>query len=217
LGFSEKRRAMVEHQLRTRGIADERILAVMGGLPRESFVASGMVSRAYEDGALALAEGQTISQPYMVALMTQELRVRADSTVLEIGTGSGYQAAILAELAFHVYTIERIASLSERARKILGELGYDNVSFRVGDGSMGWPEPMDFDRIIVTAGAPRRPERLLENLMPGGILVAPVGPARSQDLMVYSKLPDGYVREKNVCQCIFVPLIGREGWAPGGQ
>jgi protein-L-isoaspartate(D-aspartate) O-methyltransferase len=206
------RQRMVERQLRARGIRDERVLAAMEKVPRERFLTPEMRRRAYEDRALPTDHGQTISQPYMVALMTEVLRVEPDHGVLEIGTGSGYQCAILAELGRCVWTVERIAALSERARGVLEALGYANVEYRVGDGTLGWPEAAPFDRIMVTAGAPRRPERLLEQLAEGGFLVAPVGDRYGQDLMVYEKLAAGAVREHSVCKCVFVPLVGDDGW-----
>ena len=207
------RRAMVEVQLRGRDIADERVLAAMGRVPREAFVLSSRRRSAYCDGAMAIGLGQTISQPYMVALMTEALDLRGGERVLEIGTGSGYQAAILAELAGHVYTVERLPELEERARVLLcDELGYGNISFRVGDGTLGWPEEAPFDRIIVTAGAPRRPDRLLEQLGPEGLAVAPVGGRHGQTLIQYTRRPEGGMAEHAFCQCIFVPLVGEDGW-----
>lgn len=210
--YEQQRADMVERQLRRHGVTHPRVLDVMGRIAREKFVAPETVHLAYENGAMALAEGQTISQPYMVGLMTQELDPQPEDAVLEIGTGSGYQTAILAELARGVYTIERIANLAERAQRIHRDLGYTNIHYRVGDGTLGWPEPLQFERIMVTAGAPHRPERLLAQLAPGGRLVAPVGPSHGQDLMVYTRRPEGAIVERFVCKCVFVPLIGKEGW-----
>jgi len=211
--FERARRQMVEGQLLSRGIRDARVLAAMGRVPRERFVPPGKEASAYCDGALGIGSGQTISQPYIVALMTEALHLSGRERVLEVGTGSGYQAAVLAELAREVYTVERLPELSEAARRLLcEELGYTNVRFRVGDGTLGWPEEAPFDRIIVTAGAPRRPETLLGQLAPGGEAVVPVGPEFTQTLMHYSVGADGEVRERALCDCVFVKLIGEEGW-----
>lgn len=209
-----RRREMVETQLRRRGVTDPRVLSAMERVPRERFVAPDQISRAFDDNALPLACGQTISQPYMVGLMTQELHVEPESTVLEIGTGSGYQCAVLAELAREVFTIERVAPLLERARALLDELGYTNIRYHAGDGTLGWPEPRRFDRILVTAGAPHRPDRLLAQLAPGGIMAAPVGDAFGQDLIVYRRDAEGKVSERSVCKCAFVPLVGEDAWPP---
>ncbi len=207
------RAEMVERQLRQRGIRDARVLAAMGAVPRERFVAPQDVAAAYQDRAMPIGHGQTISQPYMVALMTESLHLSGPERVLEIGTGSGYQAAVLAEVCAHVYTVERLAALSQRARRTLcDELGYANISFHVGDGTLGWPEHAPFDRVIVTAGAPARPESLLEQVAPGGEAVVPVGPRYTQTLMHYRTDAAGNVRERRVCDCVFVQLIGEEGW-----
>ena len=207
------REAMVARQLRARGIRDERTLEAMRRVAREKFFPRSDRRFAYRDGAFSIGLGQTISQPYMVALMTEALGVTRQSRVLEVGTGSGYQAAILAELARHVYTVERLPELSRRARRALcEELGYGNISFRVGDGTLGWPEQAPFDRFMVTAGAPARPQTLIEQLAPGGQGVAPVGSHGFQTLMRYRKGKDGAVEEEELCQCVFVKLIGKEGW-----
>ncbi len=211
--FEQARRDMVAGQLRCRGIRDARVLDAMGRVPRELFVPADSRSRAYWDGAMAIGCRQTISQPYMVALMTEELHLTGQERVLEVGTGSGYQAAILAELAAHVYTVERLDELSERARGLLcGDLGYANISFRVGDGTLGWPEEAPFDRIMVTAGAPHRPDILLGQLAPGGEAVVPVGPRHYQSLVRYRQAEDGTLEEKHLCDCVFVRLIGEDGW-----
>jgi len=209
--FSKQREEMVEYQLKRRGIRDPLVLEAFRSVPRHRFVEPGMVGSAYSDHPLPIGEGQTISQPYMVALMTQCLELKGGEKILEIGTGSGYQAAILARIAGEVYTIERIASLSERSRAILTELGYNNVHFRVGDGTLGWPEEAPYDGIIVTAGAPRVPEPLVEQLAEGGRLVIPVGGSWSQELLVVRKM-EGEIVEQEVCGCVFVPLIGEHGW-----
>jgi protein-L-isoaspartate(D-aspartate) O-methyltransferase len=204
---------MVAGQLRSRGITDERVLAAMAAVPRERFVPPECVPEAYADRALGIGRGQTISQPYMVALMTQRLHLAGTERVLEVGTGSGYQAAVLAELAAHVYTVERIAALSEAARELLcGGLGYGNISFHVGDGTLGWPQEAPFDRVIVTAGAPRRPDRLLAQLGRLGEAVAPVGGRHRQTLMHYARDAEGHLRETAVCDCVFVHLLGEDGW-----
>jgi len=209
--FAARRRQMVERQLRSRDIRDERVLAAFMDVPRHKFVSSSELDSAYDDRPLSIGEGQTISQPYMVALMTQYLELKGDERTLEIGTGSGYQAAILSRLCREVFTVERIAKLSERAAEILAELGYDNIHFKVGDGTLGWPEEAPFDRIIITAGAPRIPPSLAEQLAEGGILVAPVGGEYAQDLVVATKR-EGKLEERTVCGCVFVRLIGKEGW-----
>lgn len=209
--FKGQREAMVEQQLRRRGIRDPRVLEAFGKVPRHRFVDAGVIRSAYSDHPLPIGEGQTISQPYMVALMTQCLGLKGREKMLEIGTGSGYQAAILACLAAEVYTIERIASLSEKSRSILAELGYNNVHFRVSDGTLGWPEEAPYDGIIVTAGAPRVPDPLIEQLAEGGRLVIPVGGGWSQDLIILRKM-EGEIFEEQVCGCVFVPLIGEHGW-----
>lgn len=207
------RELMVERQLKRRGVDDPRVLEAMGKVPRHKFMPADVRARAYDDSAVPIGEGQTISQPYMVALMTQELHVRDTCRVLEIGTGSGYQCAVLAELAEHVYTVERIPSLTERARAVLEvELGYTNISFRVGDGTLGWPEEAPFDRIMVTAAAPGAPQPLLSQLAPGGEMVAPVGTQYMQMLTRYRRGEQGRVDSEEICQCVFVKLVGEGGW-----
>jgi len=205
------RRQMLQDDLRGRGIADPDILRVMAEVPRERFVPPEHRSRAYSDGPLPIGEGQTISQPYIVALMTQLLRVNRDCEVLEVGTGSGYQTAILARLAGRVYTIERFPELSAAARNILEELGIGNVEFRVGDGSCGWPEDRTFDRIIVTAAVPDFPPPLTAQLAEAGIMVAPIGQWAMQQLTVAEKF-HGKLVEKHTSGCRFVRLIGQYGF-----
>jgi protein-L-isoaspartate(D-aspartate) O-methyltransferase len=202
--------------LERRGITDPRVLDAIEETRRDLFVPESLQYTAYEDDALPIGEGQTISQPYIVALMTQELRLEGDETVLEIGTGSGYQAAILARLARRVVTIERLERLSERARQVLSELGVTNVEFLVGDGTLGNPERGPYDRVIVTASAPAIPEPLYEQLKPGGLIVAPVGDESSQELVVSEKTPAG-PRRTPLCGCRFVKLIGKAGWAPADE
>ena len=209
----EARRQMVKNQLRKRDIDDERVLEAMGRVPREKFVPPDRRAEAYNDSAMSIGEGQTISQPYMVALMTQELHPEPDDRVLEVGTGSGYQAAVLAELVEHVYTVERIQKLSDRARQTLVEgLGYDNLSFRVGDGTLGWPDEAPFDGIIVTAAAPEAPEPLLDQIAQGGEMLAPVGTPYTQMLTRYRRKRTGSISTESIGSCVFVKLIGEEGW-----
>ena len=203
---------MVEQQLRPRGISDPRVLEAMGQTPRERFVPEAQRPFAYQDCPLGIGSGQTISQPYMVALMTESLNLTGDDRVLEVGTGSGYQAAVLARLAGWVYTVERVPELAESARRLLEELGVANASFRVGDGTLGWPEEAPFDRIMVTAGAPHTPRRLLEQLGPGGQMVAPVGPGHVQTLTRFRRDEEGRESEEAICGCMFVRLIGEDGW-----
>jgi protein-L-isoaspartate(D-aspartate) O-methyltransferase len=205
------RRRMAEEQLRARGIHDAHVLRLMAALPRHLFVDEALEARAYSDHALPIGEEQTISQPFMVALMTQALDLTGDEKVLEIGTGSGYQTALLAELAERVFTIERIPSIAESARKRLGDLGYHNIVFRCADGSLGWKEMAPFDRILVTAGAPRVPAFVGEQLREGGIAVLPVGSDQEQALVKLLKGPKG-LEKKILTGCTFVPLIGRGGW-----
>jgi protein-L-isoaspartate(D-aspartate) O-methyltransferase len=202
---------MVEDQLKARGISDSRVLDAMRRVPRHLFIPDTQWARAYGDHPVGISCDQTISQPYMVALMTQCLAIGGWESVLEIGTGSGYQTAILAELAQEVYTVERFAELSEKSRIPLGKQGYRNIHFRIGDGTLGWPERGPFDRIIVTAGAPRVPDSLKAQLADGGILVIPVGPGDGQNLLVIRKTA-GRFDETSACACIFVKLVGKEGW-----
>lgn len=209
--FAQEREAMVETQILGRGIKDPRVLDAMRKVPRHVFVPDHLKPQAYEDRPLKIGSGQTISQPYMVGLMTALLDVHPGHRVLEVGTGSGYQAAILAHLTSEVYTIERIAFLSSRAREVLGQIGVDNVSVETRDGTLGWPEKAPFDRILVTAGAPEIPVALEEQLAIGGKLVCPVGTSERQMLMIVYRTQEGWVREESV-GCMFVPLIGKGGW-----
>lgn len=209
--FEKLRSQMVETQLISRGIKDERVLAAMRKVPRHLFVDDFLIDRAYEDHALPIGEGQTISQPYMVALMTELLELKGNEKVLEIGTGSGYQCAILAELSSRVYSIERVEVLALRANRILNSLGYKNIEIRVANGTYGWKEESPFDGIIVTAGAPEIPRTLVDQLGVGGRLVIPVGDRWSQILMKVTKTPEGTTTE-SITSCIFVPLLGDYGW-----
>ncbi|MDI6801392.1 MAG: protein-L-isoaspartate(D-aspartate) O-methyltransferase [Thermodesulfovibrionales bacterium] len=202
---------MVETQLIPRGIKDERVLIAMRKVPRHLFMPESIRYSAYEDMALPIGEGQTISQPYMVAVMTELLELKGDEKVLEVGTGSGYQAAILAELAREVYTIERIASLAEKAEACLKDIGYENVYVIASDGTIGLPDKAPFDRIIITAATPVLPEPLIGQLKEGGIIVAPVGERFSQ-ILVRGKKEEGVIVEEYHTPCVFVPLIGEYGW-----
>ena len=202
---------MVETQLRNRDIVDEAVLAAMERVPRELFVPELERGRAYDDAALPLAHGQTISQPYMVGRIAEALATRPGELVLDVGTGSGYQAAVLAELGADVVTIERIAELAERARESLAAAGYDRVEVVVGDGTLGVPERAPFDAIAVAAAAPGLPETLYEQLRPRGRLVVPVGGQRAQRLEVIVRSPEGPAVVHSV-PCRFVPLVGEEGF-----
>jgi protein-L-isoaspartate(D-aspartate) O-methyltransferase len=205
---------MVEEQIVPGGVTNSRVLAAMGKVLRHAFVSPGMENQAYLDRPLPVGFGQTISQPLMVAMMTEELRLAGTERVLEIGTGSGYQAAVLAELAKEVYTIERIADLSIRARKSIYRLRYKNVKFRIGDGTLGWPEEAPFDRIVVTAGAPCVPETLKGQLADGGMLVVPVGGEEVQSLTVVTRKGAEF-ETRHVTSCRFVKLIGKGAWRDG--
>lgn len=212
-----ERQAMVERQLRARGVRDPLVLDAMGAVPREAFLPSESRHLAYRDQAVPIGQGQTISQPYMVAAMTEALRPRPEDRVLEIGTGSGYQTAVLARIVAEVFTVERHEPLSEEARRILDGLGVDNVRYRVDDGSLGWPEEAPFDGILVTAGAPRVPDALKEQLSEDeGRLVIPVGPRATQELVRYVKEGTELVAD-HLMACRFVPLVGREGWEDDGR
>ena len=202
---------MVATQLRARDIVDERVLRAMETVPRELFVDEPERRRAYDDAALPIGEGQTISQPYMVARICEALKLRGDERVLDVGTGSGYQAAVLAELAPEVHTIERLPALAERARARLAAAGYENVDVHVGDGTLGLPALAPFDAIAVAAAAPGFPQTLYEQLKPRGRLVVPVGSGRGQRLEVAVRSPEGPALVHSV-PCRFVPLIGAEGF-----
>ena len=209
--FRRQREAMVSCQLRSRDIVDERVLAVMGELPRELFLSKSLHGQAYSDGPLPIGRGQTISQPYIQALMTQNLYLKGTEKVLEIGTGSGYQTAILARLGKEVYTVERLAELSVAARKVLDSIGLDNVHYVVADGSEGLSEAAPFGAILVTAACPEIPEPLVEQLDENGHLVAPVGPRDTQDLVLLKRIGGRLIRE-TICPCRFVPLLGKHAF-----
>jgi len=202
---------MIEQQLRLRDVADERVLAAMERVPRELFVPEDLRDRAYDDAALPIGGGQTISQPYMVAIMTATLGVEPTDRVLEIGTGSGYQTAILARLAREVVSIERHEALADGAAATMKELGITNVEIVTGDGSRGYPPAQPYDRILVTAGAPAVPDSLQAQLADGGRLVIPVGPGRFQHLILVQRTGMAFTRAQGE-GCVFVPLIGAEGW-----
>ncbi len=206
-GFAASRREMVDDQLRSRDITDPKVLAAMGRVPRHLFVPDNLQDDAYEDHPLPIGHGQTISQPYIVALMTQLAGPKPESRTLDIGTGCGYQAAVLAELCKEVYSIEIVEPLAEEARKRLERLGYKNVTVRAGDGYRGWPEKAPFDVIVVAAAPEHVPKPLIEQLAPGGRLVIPVG-GFFQELMIIEKKEDGSVERKSVAPVRFVPMTG---------
>lgn len=203
--FQEERERMVKSQIIARGVKDERILEAMKKVPRHKFVSESMISYAYNDEPLPIGEGQTISQPYIVAYMTERLQLRDNERVLEVGTGSGYQAAILAEIAKEVYTVEIIESLSLKAQKVLRELGYKNIYFKVGDGSLGWPEHAPYDAIMVTAAPENIPKTLQEQLNLSGRMIIPVGVA-FQELILIVREKKKY-KKKSLIPVRFVPLI----------
>lgn len=212
--YKKQRSRMVETQIKSRGISDSRLLRAMETVPRHLFIDEGLIDQAYNDNPLPIGEKQTISQPYIVALMTQALELNGKERVLEIGTGSGYQTAILASLAERVFSIERIAPLAVKARKILDRLNYYNVAIRVGDGSYGWKEEAPFDAIITTAAAPEIPQYLVEQLAVGGRLVVPIGGRDVQTLYKLTRLIENpqEIRKEDLGGCRFVSLIGESGW-----
>jgi protein-L-isoaspartate(D-aspartate) O-methyltransferase len=211
MDHAKLREMMVETQLVSRGIKDSRVLDAMKKVPRHLFMPEAIQGSAYDDVALPIGEGQTISQPYMVAAMTELLELGGDEKVLEIGTGSGYQAALLAELSREVYTIERIPHLADKARELLAGLRYDNVIVLTGDGSKGLEEKAPFDRIIITAATPELPGIIVKQLKDGGIIVAPVGDRFSQ-IVIKGRNKKGVLEEEFQIPCVFVPLIGEFGW-----
>ena len=211
IDFEKERSRMVEEQIAYRGVTDPRVLAAMGKVPRHEFMPEALRSQAYGDHAMPIGEGQTISQPYIVALMTELLELKGDERVLEIGTGSGYQAAVLADLCQKVFTVERVKNLADKARATLDRLGYKNVAMKVFDGTYGWKEMAPFDAIIVTAAAPDIPSALVEQLKEGGRLVIPVGERYTQVLVKVVRTATGVLRTESI-PCVFVPLIGNHGW-----
>lgn len=212
MDYSIARRRMVLQHVINRGVRDERVISVMEQLPRHLFVEEALQGQAYSDYALPIGEKQTISQPYMVAVMTEALELKGMERVLEIGTGSGYQAAVLSRLVAQVYSVERIVSLARRARRILDSLGCSNVHIKVCDGSSGWLEQAPFDAIIVTAGAPMVPQHYLDQLAIGGRLVIPVGSGELQVLKRIVRRSELEYTEEDLLGCRFVPLIGQFGW-----
>jgi len=211
IDFPKVRLKMVEEQLTSRGIKDARLIAAMQKIPRHLFVEEALQSQAYTDHPLPIGEKQTISQPYMVALMTEALLLKGKERVLEIGTGSGYQTAILAEMSEKVFSVERIRPLAIRARTLLYDLGYFNVEIKIFDGTFGWVEESPFDAILVTAGSPDIPQPLIDQLATGGRLVIPVGDAFVQELFRVTKTETG-VKKEDLGGCRFVKLIGKYGW-----
>jgi protein-L-isoaspartate(D-aspartate) O-methyltransferase len=209
--LSQQRALMVEEQLRGRGIRDERVLAAMGMVPRELFVSAEDAGKAYSDGPLPIGAGQTVSQPYMVAAMLEKLELQPSDRVLEVGTGTGYEAALLGELAAEVWTIERHAELADKAQAILAKLGYANVHVIHGDGTRGWADQSPFDKILVAAAAPRIPDALIEQLAEDGRLVLPVGTRQEQQLQLIRRVQNELsITTHTVCR--FVPLVGEQGW-----
>ena len=207
------RTRMVEQQVASRGVGSKLVLDAMRRVPRELFVPEPLRDLAYADGPLSIGEDQTISQPYIVALMVEALCLYGGEKVLEIGTGSGYAAAVLAEIAGQVYTIERIGQLAQQAETLLEEIGYDNVQVIEGDGTLGWPQQAPYDAIVVTAGGPEVPESLKNQLKEGGRLVIPVGTDMyNQELLRITRVSDSEFRSENLEYVRFVPLIGAEGW-----
>ncbi|HQJ16024.1 MAG TPA: protein-L-isoaspartate(D-aspartate) O-methyltransferase [Candidatus Omnitrophota bacterium] len=210
MNYQAFRLKMVEDQIVRRGIKDKRVLEAMRHVERDRFVPENEKSRAYNDYPLPIGSNQTISQPYIVALMTELLELTGNEKVLEIGTGSGYQTAILSELAGSVFTIERIPELANRAKSLLQEIGYGNIHIRNADGSLGWEEEAPFDRIIITAAAPDIPAPLAAQLAEGGILVYPRGQSFQQEMTVAKRIK-GKIESGRICSCVFVPLIGKYG------
>lgn len=211
MNMRASREQMVEEQLISRGITDSRVLEAFRCVPRDQFVPLKYLNEAYSDSPLPIGEGQTISQPYMVALMTQHLKLSGDESVLEIGTGSGYQTAILAELAKEVYGVERITSLADKAKSTLKQLSYDNIQITITDGTVGWKEFAPYDAIIVTAAAPAIIQPLVEQLKDKGRLVMPIGEKITQALTVTIKSKEK-IETSEICGCVFVPLLGKYGW-----
>ena len=212
--YIKQRMKMVDTQIRARGIRNPRVLKALEKVPRHLFVNEALRDQAYNDNPLPIDGGQTISQPYIVALMTEALELTGSEKVLEIGTGSGYQAAVLAELVDHVFSIDRIASLAGNARRLLESLNYYNIAIRVGDGTLGWKDEAPFDAVMVTAGAPDIPKTLVEQIAVGGRLVVPVGGRHSQLLIKLTRLSESVndVKKEDLGGCRFVDLIGEYGW-----
>ncbi len=202
---------MVQEQILARGVTDARVVAALRKIPRHVFVDPGIVNRAYDDSALPIGEKQTLSQPYMAARMSEALALSGGEKVLEIGTGSGFQTALLAELCFNVFSVEKLRALSRRARALLDQLDYHNIALHVGDGTIGWSEHAPYDAIIVTAGAPQAPRPLLDQLAVGGRLVIPIGDEQSQTLTRLVRTRTSFKKEQ-LGECKFVKLMGKYGW-----
>jgi protein-L-isoaspartate(D-aspartate) O-methyltransferase len=219
LDFEALREEMVDRQIAARGVRDRRVLEALRTVPREAFVSETLAEFAYDDTPLPIGEEQTISQPYVVALMAEALEIRPADKVLEIGAGSGYAAAVLSRIAGEVFTIERHESLAREARERMARLGYTNVHVLHGDGTLGWPEPAPYDAIVVAAGVPSVPPALLEQLAPGGgRLVIPIGPdPRTQSFLRMRRRPDGTIAREDLGEVRFVPLIGAQGWREEGR
>jgi protein-L-isoaspartate(D-aspartate) O-methyltransferase len=211
--YARERERMVDEQVASRGVTDPGVLAAMRRVPRHRFVQEALRARAYGDHPLPIGEDQTISQPFIVGLMTSLLELTGREKVLEVGTGSGYQTAVLAAVARRVCSIERLPRLAERARALLESLGYDNVWIRVGNGALGWPDQAPFDRIIVTAGGPAIPPPLVQQLAEGGRMVLPVGSPDNQTLTVVDNV-GGEIRQRTHGECKFVKLVGKYAWEP---
>jgi protein-L-isoaspartate(D-aspartate) O-methyltransferase len=213
--FEEQRLNMVAAQIERRGVRDPRVLAALRLVPRHLFIPPDTWGEAYDDHPIPIGNGQTISQPYIVALMTELLHPSGDETILEIGTGSGYQAAVLSLLVKQVHSIERHASLAEGAQQVLLSLGYANISVHIGDGTLGWPDNAPYQGIIITAAAPRVPQALLDQLSAGGRLVIPVGSRHNQVLQVWQRQEDNQFTSEDIIPVAFVPLLGAQGWEEG--
>lgn len=212
MNFDISRKRMVDAQIIARGVKDQRVIDAMLKAPRHFFVQEAMAAQAYNDTSLPIGEKQTISQPYIVALMTEMLELQGSERVLEIGTGSGYQAAVLSYLVKRVYTVERIPQLASRARKLFDKLGLTNIAMKIDDGTLGWSSEAPFEAIIVTAGAPLVPEELAIQLATGGRMVIPVGDRINQELVKLVKQEDGSLVSESSVKCRFVSLIGKSGW-----
>ncbi len=211
--FASELKSMVESQIKRRGIKDNDVIDAMLNVPRHLFLGNDLRDLAYTDKPLPIGENQTVSQPYIVALMTESLELKSNDSVLEIGTGSGYQTAIIARIAGEVYSVERSAILLEKAKHVLSKLEYSNIHFKSGDGTLGWEEFAPYDKIIVTAASPEIPQPLFEQLKPNGRLIIPVGSRESQILKLVIAIENNNFKIEDLCSCIFVPLVGEYGWS----